>query len=126
MDFFESLVDRRIRDATKRGEFDDLPGAGRPLPGRGRLDGPGWWIRSFLERERARGAASRGWERVERAIGATWALRSEAAVRRHVTAVNELITAINEALDPADRREIVDGDAIVDAWRRMHRARRPR
>ena len=26
------LVESRIRDAQARGEFDDLPGAGRPLP----------------------------------------------------------------------------------------------
>ena len=28
----EDLVESRIRDAQARGEFDDLPGAGRPLP----------------------------------------------------------------------------------------------
>ncbi|GAT83553.1 molecular chaperone DnaJ [Streptomyces sp. F-3] len=29
---FESWVDRQIREAQQRGEFDRLPGAGRPLP----------------------------------------------------------------------------------------------
>jgi hypothetical protein len=29
---FESLLDRQIRAAQERGEFDDLPGAGKPLP----------------------------------------------------------------------------------------------
>lgn len=28
----DDLVESRIRDAQARGEFDDLPGAGRPLP----------------------------------------------------------------------------------------------
>jgi hypothetical protein len=28
----DDLVERRIRDAQARGEFDALPGAGRPLP----------------------------------------------------------------------------------------------
>lgn len=28
----DDLVESRIRDAQERGEFDDLPGAGRPLP----------------------------------------------------------------------------------------------
>lgn len=28
---YETLVEQRIREATARGEFDDLPGAGRPM-----------------------------------------------------------------------------------------------
>ena len=32
MSFFERLAEERIREAMKRGEFDDLPRAGEPLP----------------------------------------------------------------------------------------------
>ena len=32
----ESVVERRIREAMDRGEFDDLPGIGEPLPDAGR------------------------------------------------------------------------------------------
>jgi hypothetical protein len=28
---FETLIEQRIREATARGEFDDLPGAGEPM-----------------------------------------------------------------------------------------------
>ena len=28
---YETLIEQRIREAVARGEFDDLPGAGRPL-----------------------------------------------------------------------------------------------
>jgi hypothetical protein len=28
---FDAIAEKRIRDAMDRGEFDDLPGAGRPL-----------------------------------------------------------------------------------------------
>jgi Domain of unknown function (DUF1992) len=31
MDRWESLIERRIREAHERGEFDDLPGQGQPL-----------------------------------------------------------------------------------------------
>jgi Domain of unknown function (DUF1992) len=31
MDRWESLVDRKIREAQERGDFDDLPGKGRPM-----------------------------------------------------------------------------------------------
>lgn len=29
---YETLIEQRIREAAERGEFDDLPGAGQPLP----------------------------------------------------------------------------------------------
>jgi hypothetical protein len=45
---WESWVDRQIREGIERGEFDDLPGAGRPLAD---LDGPHdelWWVRKIV------------------------------------------------------------------------------
>jgi hypothetical protein len=47
---FESLPERLIREAMEAGEFDDLPGQGRPLPGAGTPDDDTWWVRSWLER----------------------------------------------------------------------------
>jgi hypothetical protein len=48
MDPFESLVERQIREAQERGEFDNLPGAGKPL----RLsDDPDWWVKQLVQRE---------------------------------------------------------------------------
>lgn len=44
-------VEQQIRMAQQRGDFDDLPGLGKPLPG---LDGehdPDWWLKSLVERE---------------------------------------------------------------------------
>jgi hypothetical protein len=32
MTWLERLAEERIREAMERGEFDDLPGAGKPLP----------------------------------------------------------------------------------------------
>ena len=49
---YESWVERQIREATERGEFDNLPGAGRPIPGLNGRDEPDWWVRGFLEREK--------------------------------------------------------------------------
>jgi hypothetical protein len=48
---FETWIDKQIRDAQERGEFDDLPGKGKPLAG---LDEPPdelWWVKSMLQRE---------------------------------------------------------------------------
>jgi len=47
---YESWVDRQIREAIERGEFDDLPGQGKPIKGLGR-DDENWWVKAYLERE---------------------------------------------------------------------------
>lgn len=48
----ESFVERMIREAIERGELDDLPGRGKPIPGAGTPDSEGWWIRRWVERNR--------------------------------------------------------------------------
>ncbi|WNB84557.1 DUF1992 domain-containing protein [Cellulomonas sp. ATA003] len=46
-----AFADELVRQAMLRGEFDDLPLAGKPIPGlTGRHD-PDWWLKSFIERE---------------------------------------------------------------------------
>src|ERR1035438_10754975 len=47
---FTSWVDRQINEATERGAFENLPGAGKPLPNRGRADDQAW-LRDYLRRE---------------------------------------------------------------------------
>lgn len=49
-DDIPSLADRLIREAMERGEFEGLPGSGKPIPGRGTTDDDGWWIRSWIAR----------------------------------------------------------------------------
>jgi hypothetical protein len=53
MDPWESPVERVIREAQERGEFDDLPGAGKPLRGMGAsdVDDPDWWVKQLVQRE---------------------------------------------------------------------------
>jgi hypothetical protein len=45
-------IDAVIEEAEKRGEFDDLPGTGKPIPGAGTKDDDLWWVRSWLERNK--------------------------------------------------------------------------
>jgi hypothetical protein len=48
---YESPVDRAIREAQERGEFDNLPGSGKPLKGTGGPDDPDWWLKGMMARE---------------------------------------------------------------------------
>lgn len=49
-------VDLQVQKAIKRGEFDDLPGAGKPLNLPDEHD-PDWWVKRLVERENITGIA---------------------------------------------------------------------
>ncbi len=94
---WESWIDRQIREATERGEFDDLPGAGQPIPD---LDKPVdelRWVRDKLRREgltyMAPSVALRkeANDAYEAALGAP----SDAEARRILAAMNEKIRHAN-------------------------------
>lgn len=48
---FETWIDRQIREAQDRGEFDDLPSAGKPLPGAGEVHDAEWWLKKKVREE---------------------------------------------------------------------------
>src|SRR4051794_41794702 len=49
------FVEIAIQQAMRRGDFDGLPGAGKPLPDLGAVRDPDWWIRRKIEREHLTG-----------------------------------------------------------------------
>jgi hypothetical protein len=46
-----SWVDLQIRQAVERGDFDELPGYGKPLELTEHHD-PDWWVKKLVEREK--------------------------------------------------------------------------
>jgi Domain of unknown function (DUF1992) len=97
VDRYESWVDQQIRLAQERGEFDNLPGAGKPLDGLDD-DDPDWWVRKFLEREKVDFTLALppavALRKEARAMPESLAdLRSEAAVRERVEDYNERVLA---------------------------------
>jgi Domain of unknown function (DUF1992) len=48
---FTSWIDQQIQEAEERGAFDNLPGAGKPLPNRGEADDGLAWLRDKLHKE---------------------------------------------------------------------------
>lgn len=45
-------VDLQVEQAMERGEFDDLPGAGKPIDDLGEHHDPDWWLKRMVEREK--------------------------------------------------------------------------
>ena len=48
---WESWIDQQIREAREAGLFDNLPGAGKPLPNLGGEYDPLWWVKQLVQRE---------------------------------------------------------------------------
>jgi hypothetical protein len=115
-------VDRQIRAAQERGEFDNLPGAGKPLPKRSGdvLE----WVAEKLRAENADGRAllppSLALRKELEELPAQLAsVRSEAKVREIVADLNRRIK--REILVPRDGPPLlvrpVDVESAVARWR---------
>lgn len=120
---YESAVDRQLREARERGEFDDLPGAGKPLPGAGGEYVEDWWVREWLRRDGATAgvlpptlALRREREDLDRQLDR---LVTETAVRDRVAALNEQIRKARVGLmdGPPTLLPPVDADDVVRRWR---------
>jgi hypothetical protein len=119
---FESHIDRMIREAQERGEFDDLPGSGKPLPGRGEPYEENWWLKDWVRREELTGVAPttlRIRKEAEELQQTLAKKRSEQLVREYVTDLNERIRRANRGQvdGPPVIIDEFDVDAVVAAWR---------
>jgi len=50
-----AVAETALQQAFRRGEFDNLPGAGKPLTNLHEVHDPDWWIRKKIERENLTG-----------------------------------------------------------------------
>lgn len=125
MDEARPSVEAQIRSAQERGEFDNLPGAGKPLhlP---EVHDPDWWIKAKLEREQLDPSA---------VLHPTLALRREAEGFPETLAdlpceqdVREVLSDYNDRVKAEWRRpaagpslpfvaHLVDVEALVARWR---------
>ncbi|GII85212.1 DUF1992 domain-containing protein [Sphaerisporangium siamense] len=121
---FESWIDRQISEAMERGEFDDLPGAGKPIPDIDKPYDELWWVKQKLRREGASMLPPTLVLRkeAEDALAAAARARSEAEAREIVEAVNEKIRkAIRTGLSgPPLNLMPFDVDRVAREWRERH------
>jgi len=124
---YESSLEKAIREAQERGDFDNLPGAGKPLD-LGDANDPDWWIKRYAARENLD---------LGGALPGALALRKEAAtypdslmdvtteqnVREIIEDYNRRVLA--DRLRPAVGKlppmlaKTLDADDMVEAWRRL-------
>ena len=134
MENWESPVERAIREAQERGEFDNLPGAGRPLRNLGNPDveDPDWWVKGLVQREQLDMTAAMPPAIALRKEAATFPeslleLRTEESVRivledfNHRVKVDRLRPAVGN-LPPLLART-VDVDDLVGRWRALRAQR---
>ncbi|MET0784751.1 MAG: DUF1992 domain-containing protein [Leifsonia flava] len=123
-----AYVENSIQQAIRQGEFDNLPGAGKPLDGLTGQHDPDWWIRRKIENEQLTGLGPPALTlRVEHAqLEATLdRLRREADVREAVEDFNRRVIEARRQLlgGPPVVTPTRDADAEVRAWRERREAR---
>ena len=130
----ETWVDRQIREAQERGEFDNLPGAGKPLGDLGDPNDADWWVRSYIKREKLD---------VSGALPTPLALRKESSDFPESLADVRTEADVREILEDFNRRvkvdrlrpavgnlppliaRTVDVDEVVEQWRALRAALTP-
>ncbi|MFF4252224.1 DUF1992 domain-containing protein [Streptomyces sp. NPDC001663] len=124
---FESWVDKQIRDAERRGEFAQLPGAGRPLPaGTDTSYDELWWIKQKMAREGLSvlppTLALR--KEAEDALAAAYAAPSERLARKIITDVNVKIRDMMFKPPPGPPLGMkpYDVEEVVREWRERRTA----
>ena len=126
---FETWIDKQIREAQERGEFDDLPGKGKPLPD---IDHPRdelWWVRRKLKDEDVSVLppsmqVRNDLDDARRKIAAT---DDEATVRAIVAEINEKIREVNRSVvsGPPTTLMPLDVERTVADWRAARGGDRP-
>lgn len=119
---FESPVERQIREAMERGDFDNLPGAGRPL----NLGRPGHerpWAERRMEGEDLAGVlpGPLGVRRQKQDIQETLAdVSDEETARAIIVHLNEQIVRANVMpwRGPTIITGRLDVEATLEEWRR--------
>ena len=119
----DDWVEAQIQQAQKQGEFDDLAGAGKPLPKLADPHDSDWWVKDFIRREkietdvllpptmqlRKEKAAIR--EHVQK-------MRTEAEVRDYLEDLNQrILVQVRDATGPVIPVGRTDEDEVMRQWR---------
>lgn len=126
----QTWVDLQVRRAMERGDFDDLPGAGKPIADLGEHHDPDWWIKKLVARENIAVLPPSIQLRKEDAEldDRLDTLAREDDVRREVEDFNRRVVAARYRLPEGPPLVTMprDVEETVAAWAQRRRRARPR
>jgi hypothetical protein len=118
---WESYTDALFRQARENGEFERLPGAGKPIAG---LDEPydeNWWLKQYLHREDLSVSPDTLRFKAELVVelDALWDLPAEDQVRKKLLQLNAQIYRMNAlpTEGPALNVGLIDAKEMIARWR---------
>ena len=118
---WESWIDKQIRDAEARGEFENLPGKGKPIPDLQKPHDELWWVRQLLAREKLSVTpATLGLRKeLEDAVERIGRATREGEVKRLVERINRKIADVNSKATSGPPSDIapLDLDDVLARWR---------
>ncbi|MCF2571072.1 J-domain-containing protein [Brevibacterium sp. UCMA 11754] len=123
-----AIVESALDKAIRRGDFDDLPGLGKPLSGLHNSEDPDWWVKAKMDQEDMSGVAPAAFQlRKENAVleDTLDAFSKEADVRSYLAGFNDRVRdAIMDLREGppvfTPPRKVEDE---VAAWRRRRAAK---
>jgi hypothetical protein len=127
---FQSWIDKQVSDAEKRGVFENLPGAGKPLPLRRSGEDYGQaWIQDYARREGVTAeeflpTPLRLRREIERLKEAVPQMRSEEEVREAVSDLNRRILQWRKIpVGPPIFVPLVKKEEMIGRWQAAQAAR---
>jgi hypothetical protein len=122
-----SWIEAQIGAAMREGAFDNLRGAGKPLPNSGQGYDPDRWVKQLIEREGAHMTppSIELRRKVERELAAIDTVDDEATVRLRIAALNAEIARFNATAveGPPTNLATFEVDRVVMRWRQSRAAR---
>jgi Domain of unknown function (DUF1992) len=118
---WETWIDRQIRQGMENGDFDNLPGHGRPLPDLDTAHDEMWWVRKKLRREQVSflppTLAIR--KELDDTLEAVAAAGTEAEVRELVAGINARIRHVNATATAGPPSTVgpLEVERVVERWR---------
>ena len=118
----EDWVEAQIQHAQRQGEFDGLPGAGKPIPKLADPHDSDWWVKDFIRREKIETDAllppavqlRKEKEKVHETVAK---LRTEREVRDYLTELNQrILVSIRDSTGPVVPVGTVDEEEVVRQW----------
>lgn len=118
----QEWVEAQIKRAQNAGEFDDLPGAGKPLKLAEGHD-PDWWVKDFIRREDVETEAllppavqlRKEKQQVHEKVRG---MRRESEVREYLADLNKRIRiSIRDTTGPVVPTGPVDEGVVIAQWR---------